>query len=193
MGEAMPYARFRMLWLIGLIFLLALSTAAAEPVQLTLAPTSEYHPEWTPDGHYVVYTVSDGSTPTLAKVNVSSLDVTPIEITGAGNDVDFDFGISGDGTQVVFDARNPSGMGMVLYIAPLEGGPVENPGGGGVFTGIHPAWSPVDNKIVYHLGGIGVQGLHIFDLDDHTTTPLLTPDLEVMHPSFSYEDRKSVV
>jgi len=177
--EAMIDSIFRATTLFSLFLLL--SIANAQPVQLTTNATSDYHPEWTPDGQTVVFTVNNGSTISLASVDVSTRVVTPIEITGNGENDDFDFGISGDGTQIVFDARHPTSFGMVLYIVPIEGGAVQNPTGT-LFRGVHPSWSPVDNKIVFHYNG-----LKILNLDNNYISTIIANSEEIAHPSFSYD------
>lgn len=110
--------------------------------QLTSDPSSDLHPEFSPDRTRMAFASNRSGNWDIWIVGIDGQQ--PIQVTqGPADEVHPSW--SPDGKRVVFCSLPPGGGQWELWLANAEAGATKRFIGYGVF----PEWSPIDNKIVY--------------------------------------------
>ncbi|MCK4658036.1 MAG: PD40 domain-containing protein [Phycisphaerae bacterium] len=110
--------------------------------QLTSDPSSDIHPQFSPDGTRVAFASNRAANWDIWIVGIDGQQ--PVQVTqGPADEVHPSW--SPDGQRLVFCSLSPGGGQWELWVADAKAGATKRFIGYGVF----PEWSPVDNLIVY--------------------------------------------
>lgn len=169
-----------------------------DPVFVPHDLTYDRNPDWSPDGHTIVfdrftYSCNTHGVPScvyyasLWTVDPDVFQAQPVALTTVPNVLDEDPSISPDGTTVVFTSdRADPGNRLDLYTVPLAGGTPTQLTDTPTFDETQPVWSPDGTKIAFTGQERSATNWDVFKVDANGTgrVQLTTDPADDSQPSW---------
>ena len=144
------------------VFRVAPEAGAAEVNLTGTAATSEFNPEWSPDGTRIAIQFLSGTQRDIRIIRADGIG-EPVRVT---DDADLDFAPtwSPDGTRIAWERQVATGNRDIVVRNADGTGPIENLTNTAGFQ-INPAWSPDGARIAYTDSASGQSDIRVMNAD----------------------------